>query len=435
MKARSSLEQDLMTTGPTTTRLGAICRLGAAVLMVAVPVGEARSQIVFADIGSFPGAFSIVARAMSADGQVVVGDAVTSVGTFGFRWTASEGFATLAAAQPGQPTHANGVSADGDYVTGHFQDASGSVACRWQRSGSLLVIGDLPGGKIQSFGNAVSASGVAVTGFASTVGGGRAFLWTEPTGIQDLGVPSGYSGSIGTGISVNGSVICGTLSAETQTSAFRWSPEAGMAVLETLPGGLFSSAAAISEDGSVIAGFSQSALGGRAVRWVAGQIEDLGTPEGASGASAVSISGDGRTIGGFAFPSTGLSEQATLWRDGFGSVNLNSYLVGLGVDLSGWHLSEVTGISRDGSSVVGTGLKNSVPRSFVIRGLQYGPWCYPNCDASTGSPALTPADFSCFLSRYREGDAYANCDGSTGASTLSPADFACFLARYRAGCV
>lgn len=60
--------------------------------------------------------------------------------------------------------------------------------------------------------------------------------------------------------------------------------------------------------------------------------------------------------------------------------------------------------------------------------------CAANCDGSTSTPRLTPADFSCFLSNYRAGDPYANCDGTTTSPTLTPADFSCFLGRYRAGC-
>jgi hypothetical protein len=59
--------------------------------------------------------------------------------------------------------------------------------------------------------------------------------------------------------------------------------------------------------------------------------------------------------------------------------------------------------------------------------------CYANCDGSTGTPQLSPADYTCFLARYRAGDLYANCDGSTGVM-LSPADYTCFLSKYRAGC-
>ena len=60
--------------------------------------------------------------------------------------------------------------------------------------------------------------------------------------------------------------------------------------------------------------------------------------------------------------------------------------------------------------------------------------CYANCDASTGSPVLNVADFTCFLERYAAGDAYANCDGSTAAPALNIADFTCYLQSYAAGC-
>ncbi len=60
--------------------------------------------------------------------------------------------------------------------------------------------------------------------------------------------------------------------------------------------------------------------------------------------------------------------------------------------------------------------------------------CYANCDGSTGNPALTASDFTCFLTKFRAGDAYANCDGSTGNPTLTASDFTCFLTKFRAGC-
>ncbi len=61
-------------------------------------------------------------------------------------------------------------------------------------------------------------------------------------------------------------------------------------------------------------------------------------------------------------------------------------------------------------------------------------FCYANCDCSSGTPALSAADFSCFLTRFRAGDPYANCDGSTGTPSLTAADFSCFLSAFRAGC-
>jgi hypothetical protein len=65
------------------------------------------------------------------------------------------------------------------------------------------------------------------------------------------------------------------------------------------------------------------------------------------------------------------------------------------------------------------------------------PRCYANCDCSNagiGAAALSPADFTCFLDKFRSNDPYANCDGSTTTPALSPNDFTCFLDKFRAGC-
>jgi enterochelin esterase-like enzyme len=72
--------------------------------------------------------------------------------------------------------------------------------------------------------------------------------------------------------------------------------------------------------------------------------------------------------------------------------------------------------------------------AFYVAAFSNTTACFANCDGSATAPILTPADFSCFLARYRSADQYANCDGSTAQPMLSPADFSCFLARYRAGC-
>jgi len=60
--------------------------------------------------------------------------------------------------------------------------------------------------------------------------------------------------------------------------------------------------------------------------------------------------------------------------------------------------------------------------------------CYANCDGSTDSPTLSANDFTCFLQKFRAGDAYANCDGSTDTPSLTAADFTCFLTSFRNGC-
>ena len=62
------------------------------------------------------------------------------------------------------------------------------------------------------------------------------------------------------------------------------------------------------------------------------------------------------------------------------------------------------------------------------------PPCYPNCDASTGSPILNVNDFVCFSQRFAARDPYANCDHSTEPQPLNVADFVCFTQQFAAGC-
>ncbi len=57
--------------------------------------------------------------------------------------------------------------------------------------------------------------------------------------------------------------------------------------------------------------------------------------------------------------------------------------------------------------------------------------CYPNCDASTGTPLLTANDFQCFLNAFAAGSPYANCDAVGG---LTANDFQCFLNSFATGC-
>jgi hypothetical protein len=60
--------------------------------------------------------------------------------------------------------------------------------------------------------------------------------------------------------------------------------------------------------------------------------------------------------------------------------------------------------------------------------------CHANCDGSPGAPALSVADYTCFLNRWARGEPYANCDGSTMAPTLTVQDFMCFIAAFSRGC-
>lgn len=65
---------------------------------------------------------------------------------------------------------------------------------------------------------------------------------------------------------------------------------------------------------------------------------------------------------------------------------------------------------------------------FRIVGIQCPSACYPDC---TGDGQLTIADFSCFQTRFTQGDPYADCNGD---GVLTIPDFACFQTKFVAGC-
>jgi hypothetical protein len=101
--------------------------------------------------------------------------------------------------------------------------------------------------------------------------------------------------------------------ASSTSEAFRWSQAGGMVGLGDLPGGLFYSVAlAVSSDGSVVVGYGNSALGFEASRWT-------------------------------------LADGMRSLRQ----VLVNDY--GLGSSLTGWGLSQATGVSGDGKVIVGSG--------------------------------------------------------------------------------
>lgn len=173
----------------------------------------------------------LAARALgvSGDGQTVVGFARQPIGQFAFRWTAADGVQLLHTSPwnyasatnsdgsiivgwrsseppdhpfqwtansplqdlvfPGtntDPARALALSADGTVAAGY-----GHGACIWV-NGVWIPLGLLPGGHYsQSLG--ISGDGRVVVGTADRSPahppiGGRAFVWTAPTGMHDLNV-------------------------------------------------------------------------------------------------------------------------------------------------------------------------------------------------------------------------------------------------------
>ena len=273
-----------------------------------------------------------------------------------FRWTASGGMQFLGDLPGGSfRSSAQGASADGSIVVGHSNyryDDWPDEAFRWTASGGIQGLGFLPGGDY-SFAFDVSADGTVVVGWGNNISGyQRAFRWTETLGMQDMGALA--FNSYAYGISSDGSVVVG----ESNGEAFRWTQAGGMQGLGDLPGGFFvSQALDVSANGMVVIGFSYSASGIEAFRWTQPEgMVGLGSLPGLDVSYARATSGDGSIVVGNCTTDMGGDPSAFIWDLENGMQNLKDVLVdNYGLDLTGWTLYNATGISDDGSTIVGRG--------------------------------------------------------------------------------
>lgn len=156
----------------------------------------------------------------------------------------------------------------------------------------------------------------------------------------------------------DGSVVIGEIFVAGQSNAFRWSESNGVTLLGDLSGGPdFSIAWSISPSGKYIVGQSESADGTLAFIWdaVHGMRELQDIPSSTPFQIATSVSDQGVVVG---YLATSGQAEAFLWTEATGMVNLRAYMInqfGLSTQLADWQLTESTGISADGRTIVGWG--------------------------------------------------------------------------------
>ncbi len=271
-----------------------------------------------------------------------------------------------------------GVSGDGSTVVGVCSRTNQdnqeleSVPVVWELGGGVRIVEEAPDGSVP---NAVNADGSVFVGFD---GQGRALRFGEgePEVLSETGMAWATN--------ADGSVIVGF----DQAQGFRWESEGGLTLLEGPDGETDCYALAVNADGSWMAGLVRDAGHSRAVRWSAdGEAEFLPVPDDATDSEAVGINEDGSVLVGTLWFED--ESQAVRWiEDGFellagdtpssaravsadgariaGNVEREPVLwnqagdfEGLrellsGANLDDWTFSRVTGISSDGSVLVGT---------------------------------------------------------------------------------
>lgn len=263
-------------------------------------------------IGDLPGGlFSSVANAASGDGSVVVGEGANAFfSTEAFRWDATNGMTGLGYLSGATTSRANGISSDGTKVVG--QTGGGrNEAFVWDATNGMQGLGDLPGGSVSSIASDISADGSTIVGRGTSGSGVEAFVWDSTNGMQGLGdLPGGAYSSFASGVSANGSVVVGRGTSASGGEAMIWDAVNGLRGMGDLAGGRFlSQFNDVSANGSIVVGKGNGASGERAVIWDA---------------------------------TNGMQE-------------LSVFLTALGLDLTGWTLSDAAAISDDGLTIVGTG--------------------------------------------------------------------------------
>ena len=193
------------------------------------------------------------------------------------------------------------------------------------------------------------------------LGGSEAVVWTAGgvVGLGDISTDFGFT-SVATGVSADGSVVAGQ-GYSRSVEAFRWTQSDGMVGLGFLSpsGPFYSRATGISADGSVVVGASVVTGPENAFRWTqaTGMVALTGPPIIASRANAASA--DGSVVVGYSYVGP-VDSDAFIWDSVHGLRLVRDILVhDLGLTLTGWKLTEATGVSADGETVVGIGTNPS----------------------------------------------------------------------------
>lgn len=343
-----------------------VCVLTPTAVLIALALGgataSAGAQASFMGLGYLPGGHDVsMASGVSGDGWAAVGSSGSSPpgyasGIEPFRWTRSGGMVGLRSLAPGGNIDgsANGISADGSVVVGWSRVFPGvDQAYRWTSDNGMISLGVLPGGLPGSNAFGASSDGSVIVGQATAAdGASEPMRWTEDRGMMSLGRLFPNGGGRASAVSADGSVVVGS----SGLFAFRWTESDGMVSLGDLPrGAAESDGLDVSADGSVVVGWGTTLSGRKAARWASSSgwsaLPDLAGNLGYN-SMAHAVSADGSVIVGESYAH---SYVATIW-DSQGVRSIQDVLQDdLDLDLSGWTLWRATGISDDGSTIVGTG--------------------------------------------------------------------------------
>jgi uncharacterized membrane protein len=299
---------------------------------------------------------------MSADGRTLVG----SRGGTPLYWPVGQELVELPLPPGAAFASIYVVSGDGSVMVGlvNFDPSGWGTVLEpyvWDLQGGVTWMGRPDDTTVSPFD--ISDDGSVVVGYTNGANGYRGFAWTQEMGLVDITDFTGLSGqTAATAITPDGSTIVGTAGITDESGVgFRWSQADGItwigdpdscdeAVVPLL----------VSADGEVAVGLlshvePDSSVPPKTFRWTeSGGVKRLIDDPAISESRPFAISADGQLIAGWTRSSVDNTPSAFIWDPVNGLQDLNVVLVDqYGLDLRGWHLGDVTGMSADGMTMVG----------------------------------------------------------------------------------
>ena len=389
--------------------------------------------------------------AISADGSTVVG--TTSRPTpyrkraIVAHWSQGLSPTILMPLAAGQTSTATSVSCDGAIVGGQSGSSSEPQGVLWA-NGQVTPIGFLaPSGSRASVVSAIACDGSRIAGQATNAAGHLEGFFAQRVGgtiapLVGIGfVSSGtQNDSSVTGLTADGRMV-GRASWSNAGAwgfvQFIFSPTDGQGLkpLGASQGfGVDDTANAVTPDGRVIVGAVTvpDGFGGTLLvpsRTVDGIVSAMAPCEEGSG-SATAVSADGRVMVGF---NDCLGpNRAFIWDPVNGYRLIEDILSAAGTLPAGYSLTIATGISADGTIVVGNGVgPGFTPRGWIaVIPRTDGSNC-PACPADfDDNGGIDGADLAQFFYAYEEGSECADVDRNGG---IDGADLANFFFVYEQG--
>ena len=323
-----------------------------------------------------PGRTTNDCECISPDGETIGG--VCPVPTpAAFTWSVPTGTVNI-----GNPTGGNisltGMSTLGQAISLTMQTGPTYQAFRWTPGGGYQ---DLVGfGTNLTFATGISRDGTVVSGYATpqndNIYAYQAYRWTTSGGFQGLGPYGGIGTTISSGVSGDGSTILGGVIFFGPWAGLTWKPGIGYQSIGVVNADA-TMCSASSYNGAVIAGYQFNASEG--FYWTSGtgmQLLSASSPTQYNSFRPVGMTTEGIAVVvnmSSSLPPYG--DNAGVWTPGLGMTDLPTLLAAEGVNLAGWQITRVAGVSADGKRLAGTGFYQGVKRGWYVSGIR--PICGP----------------------------------------------------------